>query len=123
MARILILEDNDDPRGWYARELEADGHEVFQAARVEDAGDELESGALDFVVMDITQQPMDKAHDLMQILLRDGSTHVVVNIGRDEEGGGGAWVATSPDLSRLKKRIQEMLPPSRLPGQGTAPFC
>jgi DNA-binding NtrC family response regulator len=124
MARILVLEGNDDLRGWYARELEADGHDVFQAARAAEAEDELNNGALDFVVMDITQQPADKAQDLVCILLRDGSTHLVIDVGRDrEQGGAGHSVETCPDLSRLKRRIREMMAPSNLDGQGAGALC
>jgi DNA-binding response OmpR family regulator len=120
VARILVLEGNDDLRGWYARELEADGHDVFQAARAAEAEDELNNGALDFVVVDITQRPADKAQDLMQILIRDGSTHVVIDIGRDrKQDGVGLRAETCPDLSRLKTRIREMMAPMNPGGQET----
>ena len=121
MARILVLENDDDLRGWYARELEADGHEVFQAARADEAGDELESGALDFVVMDITQQPAGKAQDLMHILLREVSAHVVIDIGHDRgPAESGPCVAACPDLSKVKIRIREMMAPAKRPEQGNA---
>jgi DNA-binding response OmpR family regulator len=83
MARILVLEDDDALRGRYARELEANGHQVFQAARFDEAGDELESGRLDFVLVDINRHPAQKARELMQILLRDGNAHRVINVGHN----------------------------------------
>jgi DNA-binding response OmpR family regulator len=106
MARILILENNQHLRTWYAHELESDGHEVFQAARAAEALEELDSSRLDFVVMDVTRRPLDRAGDLMQILIRDSRAHLITGVGRVP----------------LKRRIRELLAPSKPPVQGAAVF-
>jgi DNA-binding response OmpR family regulator len=106
MARILILEHDQRLRAWFARELESDGHEVFQAAGAAEAREELDSSCLDFVVMDVTRRPLDKARDLMQILIRDSRAHLITDVGR----------------VLLKRRIRELLAPSKPPVQGAAVF-
>ena len=124
MARILILEDNQDLRMWFARELESDGHEVFQAARADEALEELESSRLDFVVLDVSRTPLDRASDLMQIMLRDNGAHLITDIGHNGgQAGLAPWAMRSSDLSRLKRRIREILAPSKLPIQATAAPC
>jgi CheY-like chemotaxis protein len=59
MARILLIEDEDSVRLTLRKVLEADGHEVLEAANGEQALRLEESGPVDLVVTDIIMPEMD----------------------------------------------------------------
>jgi len=115
MARILVLEDNDYIRTWYARELASEGHEVLQAVRLDEALEELRRSRPDFVVMDITYRAIDRAHEVMLILIRDSKVRLILNIAHDRGQAhfvpldAHAHFARSSDLSDLKRVIHSLL--------------
>jgi DNA-binding response OmpR family regulator len=123
MARILVLEESAYLRDWYARELESDGHEVLQAATVAEAIRELACYHPELVVMDITRRTIDRAHDVMIILLRNRDVPLVLNMTKDVGQAGfmplaaRAYFTRSRDLRALREKIWEVL------AESPAPVC
>jgi CheY-like chemotaxis protein len=121
MARILVLEESAYLRNWYARELESDGHEVVQAATVAEAIRELTRRHPQVVVMDITRRAIDRAHDVMMILMRNGDVPLVLNMTQDIGQAGFVPLAArahftrSRDLRALKEKVWEVLTESPAP--------
>ena len=120
MAKVLVFDGESYLCGRYVRELESDGHEVLQAATFEEAQDTLAACDLDFVVMDITQWPIDKAYDIVRLLPRLGRAHLLLNILYDRGQAHFVPLADkthlmkSGDLSEVKRTIREMI---TLPGR------
>ena len=114
MARVLVLEDSGNLRIWYLRELEIAGHEVLTAATIEEALEVLHNCRVDFVVMDITQWPIAKAHDMVQILLRHRDVRLIANIIYDMgqahfvPSADQVHITKSPDLSGVSRKIREI---------------
>ena len=61
MAKILVTEDDEAVRGFVARALMKDGHEVFEAIDGEDGYDKLQEiqGQVDLLLTDIKMPFMD----------------------------------------------------------------
>jgi DNA-binding NtrC family response regulator len=131
MARILLVEEKHYLRAWFANELESDGHEILETAKVDQALEVLDAFScyVDFVVMDITERPIDKAHDIMPIQLRHGGVPLILNIGYDKGQAHfvpltrRTHITRSVDLSELKKKIREIEAKSRVEDPRAVAVC
>ena len=93
----------------------------MQAARIDAALEEYRCGPPDFVVMDVTRRPIDRANDVILLLLRDGNVHIILN--RAYDAGQASFMPSaahvhltvSHDLVELKKSIRRLSVPSELP--------
>ena len=59
MARILVVEDEQNQRELYTMELEDEGYEVEQAANGREAVDLVKKNKYDMVILDIRMPEMD----------------------------------------------------------------
>lgn len=116
MARIMVVEDEDNQRLLYRRELEDDGHEVIEASGGKQAVSLIEKGIRpDLVVLDISMPDMDGIETLGKILSRDNTIPVILNTAyatyKDNfmTWSADAYVIKSSDLSELKQKISEVL--------------
>jgi len=116
MARILIVEDEDNQRLLYRRELEDEGYEVLEASGGRQAVSLIEKGLRpDLVVLDISMPDMDGIETLGKILNRDNSIPVILNTAyatyKDNfmTWSADAYVVKSSDLTELKQKISEVL--------------
>jgi CheY-like chemotaxis protein len=128
MARVLVFDAESYLCEMYVRELESDGHEVLQAASLEEAQDALATCRLDFVVMDVTQWPIDKAYDIVRLLPRLGRAQLVLNILHDSGQthfmplADKTHLVKSSGLSGVNRKIREMEAVPLTEGQW-APVC
>jgi len=116
MARILVVEDEDNQRLLYRRELEDEGYEVVEASGGRQAVSLIEKGLRpDLVILDISMPDMDGIETLGKILSRDNSIPVILNTAystyKDNfmTWSADAYVVKSSDLTELKQKIDEVL--------------
>jgi len=116
MARILLVEDEENLCTLYRMELEQEGHEVI-VAHDGQAGVELAARHKpDLVIMDISlPHKMDGLESMSRILSEDKSVPVIVNTGysqyRDNfmTWAAEAYLVKSADLTPLKETIRNVL--------------
>ena len=116
MARILVVEDEDNQRLLYRRELEDEGYEVVEASGGRQAIALIEKGLRpDLVILDISMPDMDGIETLGKILSRDNSIPVILNTAystyKDNfmTWSADAYVVKSSDLTELKQKVVEVL--------------
>ena len=116
MARILVVEDEDNQRLLYRRELEDEGYDVVEASGGRQAIALIEKGLRpDLVILDISMPDMDGIETLGKILSRDNSIPVILNTAystyKDNfmTWSADAYVVKSSDLTELKQKVAEVL--------------
>lgn len=77
MARILVVDDEPHMRRILATNLQQDGHAVFEAGGVEDAGKKITSGEYDAVITD-QKMPDGTGLDVLRLVQQDDPTVSVV---------------------------------------------
>jgi DNA-binding NtrC family response regulator len=77
MARILVVDDEPHMRRILATNLQQDGHAVFEAGGVEDAGKKIMSGEYDAVITD-QKMPDGTGLDVLRLVQQDDPTVSVV---------------------------------------------
>lgn len=76
--RVLVVDDHEEVRDLLLRTLRGDGHEVFAAATVSEAGERLVDDIVDVVVLDVAL-PDGSGIELCRSLRKDGiSTPVLL---------------------------------------------
>jgi DNA-binding response OmpR family regulator len=112
-ARILLVEDDEDTRQMMVIALTAQGHEVDEAATVDQAASRLRANRYDLVLTDY-DLPDRTGATLLRQGAREGILHdaiaVVVTAHPDPEGIDGFEVLRKPlDLSRFLRQIRTIL--------------
>jgi DNA-binding NtrC family response regulator len=115
MARLLVVDDEDNIRLLYAQELSDEGYEVVTAASAGEAVDKLHGEEFDLVVLDVKlknesgiellQKIVKERHDLPVILCTAFSCY------KDEFSAwlADGYVVKSSDLQELKSEIGRVL--------------
>ncbi|MDH5183431.1 MAG: response regulator [Gammaproteobacteria bacterium] len=80
MARILLVEDNEDNRDMLARRLQRKEHEVILAVNGQDGVDKAHSEMPDIILMDMSMPVMD-GWEATRLLKADVSTAKIPVIG------------------------------------------
>ena len=116
MARILLIDDEDNVRATLRKVLEAAGHEVLEAANGEQALRLEEAGPLDLVVTDIIMPQMDgfgsihllrKRDPELAILAVTGGTADYLQVAKEH---GASDVLQKPfDNQTLLKTVSSLL--------------
>jgi CheY-like chemotaxis protein len=116
MAKILLVEDEENVCLLYTMELEADGHEVVLAHNGKEAIEKVREHDPDLVIMDINlPEKMDGIESMSKILAEDNSIPVIINTGYTQyKSDFMAWAAEeyvvkSGDLTPLKEAIDRVL--------------
>jgi CheY-like chemotaxis protein len=116
MARILLVEDEDNISMLYRQELERHGHEVVCVGDGKAAVGIVQGQQLDLVIMDINlPEHMDGIEAMSRILSHDSSIPVIINTGYSEyqdnfmSWAADAYVLKSGDLEPLLDAVQEVL--------------
>ncbi|RQW78253.1 MAG: response regulator [Geobacter sp.] len=115
MAKILVVDDEENIRLLYSQELAEDGHDVTTAASAVEAVARLEDKSFDIVVLDIKlknesgldllQKIVKERHDMPVILCTAFSGY------KDDFSTwlADGYVVKSSDLTELKDEIKRVL--------------
>ena len=79
MAKILLVEDDDNQRLFYREEFEDEGYEVCEASTGQEALARIRNDPPDAVVLDINMPGMDGLHTLARIHDLNRRLPVVLN--------------------------------------------
>jgi CheY-like chemotaxis protein len=115
MAKVLVVEDDDNQRRLYRQELEFDGYEVETAANGPAAIERVQQGGIDLVLLDIAMPGMDGLEVLGRILGIDRQIPVILNTAYSSYKEdfttwvAEAYVTKSGDLTELREKIAEAL--------------
>lgn len=121
MARVLVVDDDDNQRALYRQELKLAGYEVETAANGPQAIERVQQGGIDVVVLDVAMPGMDGVEVLGRILDLDRQLPVILNTAYSSykdhfmTWSAEAYVTKSGDLSELRLRIVEALEKRGLP--------
>ena len=116
MAKLLLVEDEENLCVLYRMELEADGHEVVIAHDGKTGAELARESRPDLVIMDISlPEKMDGIESMAKILSEDRNIPIIINTGygqyRDNfmTWAAEAYIVKSADLRPLKKAIKKAL--------------
>jgi two-component system, response regulator, stage 0 sporulation protein F len=115
MAKILVVEDEQNQRELYTMELEDEGYEVEQAANGREAVDLVKKNKYDMVILDIRMPEMDGIEALGKILSRDKKIPIIIYTAYSNYKSNfmtwtaDAYVTKSSNLGELKGKIKEIL--------------
>ncbi|HFE53333.1 MAG TPA: response regulator [Bacteroidetes bacterium] len=113
MARILVVEDDDNQRLLYKMELSRDGYEVDVAADGQEAIDKVKTGTYDAVVMDLKMPRVHGLDAITEIAAIDKELPIIINTAyggwQDDfkSWAALAYVLKSSDLSELRAQIRK----------------
>jgi len=115
MAKVLIVDDEENVREFYKAELIDEGYEVLLASNGKEAIQRIQKDVPDIVVMDIRMPEMDGIEALGRLVARYKDLPVILNTAyssyRDDfrTWAAEAYVVKSSDLSELKAKIRDIL--------------
>ena len=116
MAKILLVEDEENVRLLYQQELEDQGHDVIWAADGRAAMRMAREDGPDLVIMDINlPEKMDGIEAMARILSDNKDIPVIINTGYSEykdnfmSWAAEAYILKSADVSPLLKAVHEVL--------------
>ncbi len=115
MAKVLIVDDEENVRELYKAELIDEGYEVLLASNGKEAIQCIQKDVPDIVVMDIRMPEMDGIEALGRLVARYKDLPVILNTAyssyRDDfrTWAAEAYVVKSSDLSELKAKIRDIL--------------
>lgn len=115
MYRILVVDDEENIRLLYERELTKEGYEVALAASGEEALQMLKENPPHLVVLDIKMPGLDGVEVLSKMMNIDNKMPIVLNTAyasyQDNftTWAADAYVVKSSDLSELTGRIKKIL--------------
>ncbi|MBI3920451.1 MAG: response regulator [Armatimonadetes bacterium] len=115
MKTILLVEDDDNERYLYERELREEGYRVMTARDGREAIAKVEEESPDLVVLDINMPQMDGLDAMGKILDRDRKVPVIINTAYSSykdsfmSWAADAYVIKSGNLEELKHQIRAAL--------------
>jgi DNA-binding response OmpR family regulator len=115
MARILIVDDENNIRLLYKEEFQDEGYEVAVAASAEQAREEIRKNKPDLVILDIQMPGTDGIEFLRKLKEEESDISIVFcsafgGYKRDfRVWVSDAYVVKSADLSELKNVIKKIL--------------
>lgn len=115
MARLLIVEDEDNLRELYAEELEEEGYEISRAENGKAAIDLVKKESFDLVIMDIRMPEMDGIEALGKVISLNKKIPVIIYTAYSNYKSNfmtwtaDAYLTKSSNLDELKDKIKELL--------------
>lgn len=115
MAKLLIVDDEENIREFYREELAEEGYDIIVAANGKEAIQRIQKDMPDLVVLDVRMPEMDGIEALGKMIARYKDLPVILNTAyfsyRDDFRTWAAegYIVKSSDLSELKAKIQEVL--------------
>jgi DNA-binding response OmpR family regulator len=115
MYRILVVDDEENIRLLYERELRKEGYEVEVAANGEQALEKFRSSEPHLVVLDIKMPGMDGLEVMNRMLSMNNQLPIILNTAyasyKDNftTWSADAYVVKSADLTQFKNKVEEIL--------------
>jgi DNA-binding response OmpR family regulator len=115
MAKILVVDDEENIRLLYKQELSEEGYEVILAENGKDCLEKLNEHIPDVIVLDVRMPVMDGIETLGRIINKRKDIPVILNTAyssyKDDfmTWAAEAYVVKSFDLSELKIKIKEII--------------
>jgi len=116
VARVLLVEDEENVRLLYQQELQERGHEVICATDGKTAVQLVQEWRPDVVIMDINlPQKMDGIESMSRILSHNKDIPVIINTGYSEyqdnfmSWAADAYVLKSAEVGPLMEAVREAL--------------
>ncbi|MBM4043681.1 MAG: response regulator [Planctomycetes bacterium] len=115
MARLLVVDDNENQRLLYQEELTEEGHKVTLAKDGWEAVKLAKDDAPDLVILDISMPGMDGIEALGRMLADNNKLPVIIHTAyatyKDNfmTWSADAYVVKSSDLAELKAKVRELL--------------
>ncbi len=115
MAKLLIVEDEENLRDLYAEELEESGYEVERAANGKEAIDLVRKKDFDLVIMDIRMPEMDGIETLGKVISLERKIPVIIYTAYSNYKSNfmtwtaDAYLTKSSNLDELKGKISELI--------------
>lgn len=115
MARILVVDDEENIRLLYERELKKEGYEILLAGNGKEALNQVKEGEPDLVLLDIKMPGVDGLELLNKILNINNKLPVVLNTAyasfKDNFSAWAAeaYVVKSSDLTEMKQTVKRVL--------------
>ena len=115
MARILVVDDEENVRLLYTMELKDEGYDVITATTAEEALDILKEQNPDLIILDIRLPGMNGIEFLRRVKEIKRDIPVLMCTAYDDyKQDFGVWaseayIVKSSDLSELKSKIKEFL--------------
>ena len=115
MAKLLVVEDDQNQRILFEQELEDAGYKVVTADDGKEALKKVESEKPDLVIMDINMPGMDGIEALGKILAENNRIPVIFHSAYSSykdnfmSWAADAYIVKSSDLDELKETIKTIL--------------
>ncbi len=115
MAKLLIVEDEENLRELYAEELEENGYSVTKASNGREAIDLVTDESFDLVIMDIRMPEMDGIETLGKIISMKGKLPVIIYTAYSNYKSNfmtwtaDAYLTKASSLDELISKIEELL--------------
>jgi DNA-binding response OmpR family regulator len=115
MARVLIVDDDENICALYEEELKDESHEVEIASNGKESIEKLKTFDPDIIVMDIRMPEMDGIEALGKIIAMHKNIPIILNSAyssyKDDfrSWGADAYMVKSSDVTALKEKIKEIL--------------
>ncbi|MDZ7359325.1 MAG: response regulator [candidate division KSB1 bacterium] len=125
MARVLLVEDEENLRLLYRVRLEQIGYDIAAAESAAQALETLAREEVDAVVLDLKLPDYGGLQLLDEIVSRQPFLPIIIHTGYELWGddfrswGAAAYVVKSPDLSELKEALARFAP--NRPRTGSSP--
>jgi len=113
--KIMVVEDEENLRYMYERELTKEGYEVTLAGDGKEALNKINQKLPDLIILDIRMPNMDGLEALGSIVQRHKKIPVVINTAHAYYQDNfiswlaDAYITKSPDLTELKDTIADLL--------------
>lgn len=115
MKTVLVVEDEDNLRFLYQKELREEGYAVLTASSAEEAIKELNESNVDLVILDLKLKGMTGLEALEEMLLKKRDLKVVINTAyssyKDDFSSwlADAYLVKTSDLQELKDTVKTLL--------------
>ena len=115
MARLLIVEDEDNLRELYAEELEEEGYEISRAENGKAAIELVKNESFDLIIMDIRMPEMDGIEALGKVISLNKKIPVIIYTAYSNYKSNfmtwtaDAYLTKSSNLDELKEKIKELI--------------
>ena len=115
MARVLVIEDEENQRILYEQELSDRGYEVVTAASGQEAIETVKAGGIDIAILDIRMPSMDGIETLGKIVSIDNTIPVILHTGYASQQDNfmtwtaDAYMTKSADMDPLFEKIKNLL--------------